>query len=289
MTETDIAPKRAPARPCIFCGKIGVSNEHLWPRWMHDLLPDVKRLQKARTQMCSLIGSDGRHYHQPYAPRMRQGSTLTTKIRAQCRSCNSGWMSQVEEAARPYLTTMIGGSAVTLTPAHQRAVATWIALKTVIGEYSHAQSKAISAADCHWLKHEGEPPARWLISLACCDGTDWRAQYAHEGMTVPPADGSPPELVDGSPVRNIQSTTIGLGRLIVQASSSATARIRIDSQHDLNWGLVQIWPPSSADVYWPGAVTLDDSAVNTLALAVGMALQQSGIISPSPTAHGPPR
>jgi hypothetical protein len=54
---------------------------------------------------------------------------LTMTVRRTCKSCNNGWMSQLEVATEPVLAPMFGGSPQLLTDEKARVLATWM-LKT---------------------------------------------------------------------------------------------------------------------------------------------------------------
>jgi len=73
------------------------------------------------------------------------GTILGLRARAVCRACNGGWMSGLEQRAKPILLDMMGaarpGSVITLGPEQAATVAAW-AIKTA------------------WMREETEPGDR---------------------------------------------------------------------------------------------------------------------------------
>jgi hypothetical protein len=277
------APKHKNLKPtgkCIFCGVRNVSKEHLWSQWTHDLLVDVKHLTRAQFEARALVDVRGsQHVIRKTPNKLRQGSTLTTKIRAVCRNCNNGWMSSsVEDVARLVMTSMIRGEHAVLTPPQQKAIATWIALKAMVGEYSQPNSKAIPDHEHHFLKANLCPPPSWQIFIARYQGKRWRAEYYHEGFTVGDSASYQPKAADGSPVRNIQTTLFGVGDLLVHAISSAIPELAFEAQDPIAHGMLRVWPVGSSDIMWPPAVTITDDKAEAIAEGMAQALWNSGLI-----------
>lgn len=88
----------------MFCGGTPVSQEHLLPRWLSEhFTDDIVDFHLT----IELDGSD---------PEVRpwSGRPFSTTVGGPCRSCNNGWMSDLERRARPLLARMIRGERVTL-------------------------------------------------------------------------------------------------------------------------------------------------------------------------------
>ena len=103
-------------KACIFCGGPGpFSKEHVLPEWTAKLLKikkvnvTITRQGLAQTKWAS-VGSFG------------------AKIGPVCKKlCNSGWMSDLENLARPILSTLIlPDRPVALSPDEQVIVASWL-------------------------------------------------------------------------------------------------------------------------------------------------------------------
>jgi hypothetical protein len=102
------------ARRCAFCGRRADSSEHAWPDWLLSLLG---RGPKYRYDVERRL--DDR------APLKWSGSRVLT-VKRVCRSCNNGWMSDLETQAQPILTRLVRGDRpLSLDPAQQATIAAW--------------------------------------------------------------------------------------------------------------------------------------------------------------------
>src|SRR5437588_10121648 len=91
------------AKPvCAFCrSDKKLTGEHVWPDWTQPYL----------------ASSEGKGTHRRTVlrygkePEMREwrDDPATSKVNDVCEKCNTGWMSDLETAAKPYLLTMIQG------------------------------------------------------------------------------------------------------------------------------------------------------------------------------------
>src|SRR3954454_12205133 len=104
---------------CVFCGAAEVTDEHVWPDWIsRTLLPELK-LRKVRTR------TDPASKQTEEVGRSWGGPGLDIKVKRVCGACNSGWMSELENEAKPYLTPLILGEATELDRQAREIVAAW--------------------------------------------------------------------------------------------------------------------------------------------------------------------
>src|SRR5207244_3883601 len=89
------------ARTCIFCDQRATSREHLLPLWLQGLLNPG--------EMPHEFGDYASGSKQKWRP-----SRPDFKARIVCKECNTGWMSDLETATQPFLTSMIRGHGRTL-------------------------------------------------------------------------------------------------------------------------------------------------------------------------------
>jgi hypothetical protein len=113
------------ARLCQFCGRRGASKEHILARCIGRALDP------------NIPGTTTRYRHYSENPeagiggKVKYAGGTAYYSRAFCRSCNSGWMSQLEEHVRPVLEPLMHGRTRWLSPDDQRLLAFW-ATKTVL-------------------------------------------------------------------------------------------------------------------------------------------------------------
>ena len=86
MTRNRSNNKVPQVRPrCFFCDVEGVTNEHLWPLWMHPLLPeDLKDFHISYVTSTNFV--DGEKVSEK-EKREHRGAVRHTKIRRFCKRC----------------------------------------------------------------------------------------------------------------------------------------------------------------------------------------------------------
>jgi hypothetical protein len=92
-----ISYPRQVSNPCRFCGATNrqITKEHIWPDWLRDYLPPVSELGDIERYS---PGTKRQRLPQPF---------LRTTVRAFCDGCNSGWMADIEAAAKPIVGPMV--------------------------------------------------------------------------------------------------------------------------------------------------------------------------------------
>jgi hypothetical protein len=106
-------------KQCIFCQASGpgvtITREHVWPHWL---------LTQSKVQFdtgLEVARINGQPTGEP-----RQAKPFTRRPRIVCYRCNTGWMHDLEEQARPSLLPLLDGLTNELDGARQTAVAAWV-------------------------------------------------------------------------------------------------------------------------------------------------------------------
>lgn len=255
-------------RTCVFCGRTGLSKEHIWSRWTHQLVPATKSGTHERGLA---TGIPGRTSHTLERLKPYQGSVNTISFRVVCeRHCNNGWMSSLELLAKPILTPLICGESCSLTVAQQKTIARWVATKVIVAEHAQRELAATSAQQRREVMDDMVAPSTWQIWLAKHNSLQWRAGGYHRQAvtlgTVDPETGRPTPP-NGSLAKNTQVVTFGLGELliyVVQTSVPDLGRFQMTGQ--LYEALRQV-SPSTDTIEWPGGVVLSDLHINHVTTA----------------------
>ena len=116
---------------CGFCGSAGVTKEHIWPNWLRRLILESRAASGMR-QFHAEIERDGttQQYKNP---------TLEQRVGMPCSACNGGWMSELENEVKDFMTTMVyRGEMVLLTPERQIAVSRWAMKTAMVYEFTSA-------------------------------------------------------------------------------------------------------------------------------------------------------
>lgn len=168
---------------CVFCGRMGVTKQHMWPDWLKKVIPREGTEHTQNITRMDMIQRDlvvirpELHF--------KRGPIGAKKIRRVCGPCNSGWMSALEGIAKHTLTTMITGNPILLNREMQTAVAAWTMMTAIVAEYTDVPTQAIPPADRRLLMQGNLPNDSWRIWIGKYEGTDWKPQrYRHAGMTA---------------------------------------------------------------------------------------------------------
>jgi hypothetical protein len=221
-------------RTCIFCDDPATTKEHAWPQWLLRLFPSNDR---------SVIEAE------------RAGRSLGTwhatggiQLRFVCLICNTGWMSALENSAKPIIRSLLEGDHVHFDAASQAILSAW-ALKTAMvfealnpdrprfytnKERGHMRSlQAMAHRTSVWIARCIEQP-----DLYC----------AGKVLSGPFAEGE----IGG------YATTLGIGPIALQiltvrppASTADDVRLIIDTTEG-PWGdtVTALWPPSLEGLSW---------------------------------------
>lgn len=137
------------AASCAFCGAVGVTKEHALGRQFADVVPGV-----------------GRWVHQTFDPERPQapphvkvagGPAFVARV--SCARCNGGWMREIDDRARPLVTSLARGRALALEAEAVTALASWaykVMLVMMLKEPAHR--RFAPPARYRLLQHERQPP-----------------------------------------------------------------------------------------------------------------------------------
>jgi hypothetical protein len=161
-----------PKRTCIFCLKpiAERSREHVFPQWLLDHL-QIREAAISPT-----------HYKPDGTVVSKREHTLENLQEGRvCKTCNEGWMSTLENEAKPLLVHLFSGekTVVELTSDERKTVARWAAktafalnsasnyLKNVPAEHFAAIREGFpSRIMIFGQQHHGNMPFNWLQTSA---------------------------------------------------------------------------------------------------------------------------
>jgi hypothetical protein len=242
-------------RSCIFCGVRGLTKEHVLPRWLSEVLPGegefvVERVHEPRNGIQS--SSDW------------SAPALNLTARCACADCNNGWMSDLEEAAKPHLTPMIHGRATSLSRDVQTTLALWLVKTVAVCEQAVPGEQDVMPDTWHRAMFETRrPPVGAWVWLARYAGGEFRpgatrtAQWYIHPLRLESSSGSATGL----------SMVLSLGELVFQFMGvfRDDADAVVLEKHD---PFLRLWPKPIYRAPWPpAAAPLSDADLEGLALS----------------------
>jgi hypothetical protein len=241
---------------CIFCGPHkNMSREHIWADWLRKYIPHNMERHKAVFT----------HIHPDPAKstrevRKREGDPHARRLKIACKPCNSVWMGDLQELAKPHLVPMLLGKRVGLYRNGQTAVAAWATMFVMTADFINHDYISISAKERRWFMENQKPPSHWRIWIGKFENRIQAGRWYHTVLTFKDDE---TEIAPGGsePIGNTQTSTILLGdHLIIHVMSSRIMRRIIKRWELLNAAapaMTQIWPISIAGSIglegWPSA------------------------------------
>jgi hypothetical protein len=240
-----IPPRVHPERPlarkaCVFCGGGEPwAKEHVLPEWVAQQLR-VGRLDVKRD-----------HFSEPDRFWQKVGSFGLT-AREVCKACNSGWMSDLENAVRPFMVrVLLAEGTVTLSPDEQVVLVAWL-WKTAILHERAGPHRYFSTEERQCLRRGDAPPSGGVLVWIGC----------YKGTRVAKISGGPSTFKAhrGEKYPAMQMT-LRLGPfaahvLALRPRDGVTAELA--SRYDFRTAEIQIWPERGDTVTWPPRQALED-------------------------------
>jgi hypothetical protein len=226
-----------------------LTREHVLPAWLKDIGLEL-------TPSAHLSGPLNR------LPRQWSSAPFNTTVRLVCASCNNGWLSALENLARPVLTPLIRGESRHLSHDDQAIVAAWTCKTALI-------SLLITSPEARG--GDGVPPSEYTALYEQQDHVEplpvsqyWIGSYRGDrasSIWVTPfvvqviGPDSLPENPSG------YAMTLVLGELLVQGVRFTQPALQVELKTEP--GLLDIWPLTAA-FSWPTVGAADDAILNQI-------------------------
>jgi hypothetical protein len=229
----------APGR-CAFCLETDLSDEHIWPRWMSQLL-----------------SSDGFAIASRHGPRRRRSIDLTARV---CRTCNNRWLAVLEHDVKPLLGSLVQGRDQSLLPSGQRLLATW-AVKTALMLDLSGDRPLIPTGFYHDLRLQRSPLPSHIVWIGAYRDSTHAAWARHNGLHIGISPDEPP---------NAFATTFTAFRVVFQIFGHFTrGKAHLEDRRLVAAALAPIWPPTGRPVDWPPrGLAFGDQALLELAESI---------------------
>jgi len=169
-------------------------------------------------------------------------------------------MEKWERMARPILIPLILGKPSLLGAAEQKIVASWIALKMMVLEHSHPPDVVLTWDDRRDFCERDIIPDGLKIRIVLCGEGHWTTCSYRDCWTASLSAAPPAERAR----KNIQTTTVGVGSLLIHATASRLPGFDLDNFVPIDEGIIQIWPIKEAAIWWP-RVRINAAAGDALA------------------------
>jgi hypothetical protein len=226
------------SRTCIFCGLPPKSREDVWPCWMtsHFIAPGVMEAERGRSLEMRTWPVD--------RPEL--------VIRCVCGGCNNGWMSQLQERAKPIIERLWIGEEHSLDLDDRRTLASWAVMTSMV-------LQSLDEPE-NWLYSELERTVFWKrqhvpsfmgIWIANCVGHT--SMYTQgRSMQTGPAQGSTRQARGHAITMAFGTVGVQVLKVTMDGAVKPPKDITV-SQGFGDWENIalQIWPLKGDPVDWP--------------------------------------
>jgi hypothetical protein len=259
-------------------------EQHLWPDWMgrDNALPTyrINDLSTSNSQVLMGVDTVFPTNSPPISiirPQLinRQGHIGTRKLRMVCKECNNTWMSQIEDESKQVLTGLMLEQTVSLSPDEQIKLSSWIALMTILWEFTYIPTAAIPYQERAYFKLNKVPPSNWAIWIGKYHGTDWVQHYRHHGYGYAAQNGS---NVTRSKAL-FQTSAFVVGKLFIYVLSAHSPLFTNQLSMFSHPSLVRIWPQIDNAINWPSLTPITHAEAQSISDFAQTAVDTHGLIT----------
>lgn len=232
---------------CGFCGSAGVSKEHLWAGWLaatvlESRAPDGDKTFQAQIER----GGETKTF---------PNRDLELTVKMPCEPCNNGWMSDLENDVRAFLSGMaFGGAKTILDRARQRSLVRWLVKTAMVAEFTSpsTEQKYFTEVERREFKGLLAIPENLWIWLGRYDGVRPLHSLQLRG----------PRSADSPPV--LYSLTFGANCFVGQVFACRDPKWFRLAAATQGPRLLLLYPNQDDWISWPPANTIDDDELDVL-------------------------
>ena len=191
------------------------------PDWLRKVIPRKSATHSHLGYMLHYPKQGEVHFSPTMA--LNKGNLGTRTLFMVCHSCNTGWMRDSQDEARPLLIPLIEGQWRDLTQEEGRIIAFWAAMTASVIALS-LPTKGVTQADRTFMREKRSIPANWYVWLGRGSGFEdidysnrIHGVYDRSQFSIPP------------PEANTTITTIALRKLLVHAVNIPQCEVSPDS------------------------------------------------------------
>lgn len=215
------------------------------------MLPEQQRF-RGQDQQVVLTPPESAHSRLLLPHREMREPFNAMTVKAVCMACNSGWMNEIEERARPYLTRLIKAEdpPQELGDVAIKALATWVVKTTLMAQLTSAEGAAGLREVYHAFFATRTPPDNCVVWVAAHGAADWalRVELVSALIATESDGGATP----ADPVNTI-SATLGLGHALFHVVLTARPSVSYPPLDEIHPGVLRLWPGVSVIILPPGA------------------------------------
>ena len=233
-----------PSKKCAFCPNTAdITGEHIWSHWINRIVPTGR-----------MRFTWGSH---TATPRTYVTALLNEKLPVVCRTCNNGWMSDLEHKhAKPAMAGLIvSDKRVLLDPERLKSIASFAFKSAVIADHVRVPDPTLGARPPFFTT---QTRYAFRESLTIPDNVQmWLAAFEESRYGIFRAIYYP-SPANTVPAFESYALTFGVGFLLLQVVASrllgtGTRKFGFDVTQGEGWDKFSVpsWPADGRSVSWP--------------------------------------
>jgi hypothetical protein len=242
-----------PVSHCIVCPSADLTEEHPWAKWLQPHLIKMTSFSHATVTV-----TEERKVQA--SRRVRVGDLQKRGLIVACARCNNGWMSDLQQKAKPHLLPLMHGDVSAIGINEQKLLTAWIAMTISVAEYFGGRI-AVPSADRRYIKKFRAAPPHWKIWIGNFARGDWRPHLVHNTFAFSSEKYHIKRNEFGMRQPQAQTSAFTVNKLDIFAGSSISdifEKWRLTARGSRK--LAQIWPIERNIVSWPPDALSDTEA-----------------------------
>lgn len=246
---------------CIFCKDSGMSKEHFWPEWISSYIQN----NRTGNHISEIHSSEGKKDRVLDRQIKRPGNVITKKLRVVCKSCNNGWMSQLEERVKPILVAILENKSITIKKDDLLFLSKWVAMKVIVAEQSEDGTQVTPDSDRDEFFQSGKIPDYFRVYIGLQE-TEHTSGYLRHSLTFSITKDGPTPSLDGLQ-RNTQTVSFIIGPLFIFVVAARVDNFELVQAFNLET-MQCIWPKENNELNWPLVKKLNQAEMSNVAYAL---------------------
>ena len=227
----------------MFCDGRAATKEDAWPLWLVRMFPNP-------------VGVEVEAHRSQAAPMTWRQRGHFAKVKFVCQPCNNGWMSRLENEAKPIIQDLLASDRVSFASEERELVARWILKTAMVFEAVGGRGWFYTPEERATVRSGVIPTgytAFWVARCVNLPGAYTAANNMFESAALSTSG------VHGH-VTTLAISTIAFQVLTVRSTAAvpANAVIQLEGANVAPWPQVamQLWPPLTL-FNWPPTMGLD--------------------------------
>lgn len=224
-----------PITSCIFCGAKDLTKEHILGQWTRKLPGWVAEARSFHVSRTPIYHEDGSAELQ-IGTRWRNGHARSQTLKIVCKACNGGWLSNIQEAAKPHLKRLFFSRSINSNIEAARKLAMWVAMVIMTSEYRERKIVVTTHDERCEFKNNLHPPLHWKFYISFTNLRKRDGTIHHQAL----------QLATSKPVGEFDPTirysTIVFGPVIFVCFSNRSGYPDEFDSIAKKKGMLRLWP-----------------------------------------------